>query len=66
MLINANVGILFRPANINTQLARNAIGVGLVEAVFVKTVFRQSYYRYVVVVALALSHVRLQTSARGL
>jgi hypothetical protein len=66
VLINANVGILFRPANINTQHDRNAIGVGLVEAVFVKTVFRQSYYRYVVVVALALTHVRLQTSARGL
>jgi hypothetical protein len=66
VLIKANVGILFRHANINAQLADNAIGVGLVEAVFAMTVFRQSYYRYEVVAALVLSHVHLQTSARGL
>src|SRR5450759_1200280 len=54
VFVKAHVGIQSRHADVNARLPHDVIGVGLLEAAFVKNVFRQ--FDHVDVVMVAAPH----------
>ena len=61
MLVEADVRIQSRHADIDTRLARDIPGIGSLESAFVKHVFRQ--LDHVDVVMVAASHARSNETA---